>query len=220
MVNIAIDGPAGAGKSTIAKLVAKELGYIYVDTGALYRAIGLYMINNGINLDDTGKISENAQGVDIRLAFEDGKQKVLLSGEDVSDKIRTPQVSMAASAVSAVPKVREFLISLQRKIAENNNVIMDGRDISTVILPDAQVKIFLTASDKVRAKRRFCELEENGENVTFEEVLEDIQKRDFNDSTREAAPLKMSEDAILVDTSDLSLKQSIKVVIEVIKERV
>ncbi len=220
MINVAIDGPAGAGKSTIAKAAAKELGFIYVDTGALYRTIALNSIRNHA-LDDNEKIIALLESTDVKLGFaEDGTQCVFLNDEDVSSLIRTPEISMGASKVSAIPQVREFLLSLQRDIAKNNNVIMDGRDIASVILPNANPKIFLFASPECRAERRYKELIEKGEYVTYEEVLADVNQRDYQDSHREIAPLKPTEDSILADTSKLTLEESINFIIDIIKENV
>ena len=216
-VAVAIDGPSGAGKSTIAKLLAKELQFIYGDTGALYRAIGYMALRRGISLQDAAGIEALLPDLRVEIRYMDGSQRVLVNGEDVSDKIRTPDVSMAASAVSSLPAVRRFLLDLQRDMAKTNNVIMDGRDIGTVVLPDARVKIFLTASAEVRARRRFEELKEKGVPTTYDEVLADMEKRDYDDSHRAAAPLKAAEDAILVDTSSLDLDgavSAIKAVVE------
>lgn len=219
-IAIAIDGPAGAGKSTIAKLAAKELSFIYVDTGALYRAIGLCAYRNNIGSKDADAIIEMIKDINVSLAFNDkGEQIVLLNGEDVSSLIRTPEISMYASDVSAIPQVRAFLLDLQRNMAKTNNVIMDGRDIGTVVLPDAKIKIFLTASPKVRAKRRYDELIEKGMDVKFDDVLSDVITRDYNDSHRETAPLKPASDSVIVDTSDLDLKQSVDKLISIMKER-
>ncbi|MBQ5592807.1 MAG: (d)CMP kinase [Clostridia bacterium] len=218
-INIAIDGPAGAGKSSIAKLVSKELGYIYVDTGALYRTVGLYSIRKGIDTKDTDAVTETLKDIKVELGFVDGAQHVFLNGEDVSDAIRTPEASMGASNVSAIPAVRSFLFDLQRDIAKNNNCIMDGRDIGTVVLPDAQIKLFLTASAEARAERRYKELIEKGEKVDFQDVLDDINKRDYQDSHREIAPLKQAEDALLVDNSGCNLEEGTKLVLDIIKER-
>lgn len=218
-INCALDGPGGAGKSTIAKAVSKELQYVYVDTGALYRAIGLYCRRREIDPADADKVVPELSGINLELRYIDGGQRVLLNGEDVSDKIRTNEISMAASKVSALPEVREFLLELQRDIAGKNNIIMDGRDIGTVILPNAQVKIFLTASAEKRADRRYKELLEKGQDISYEKVLADINERDYNDSHREAAPLKQAEDAVLLDTSDLTLEQSVAAVIAIIKDK-
>ncbi|MGN0516176.1 (d)CMP kinase [Eubacterium sp.] len=219
MFNVAIDGPAGAGKSTIAKAAAKELGFIYVDTGALYRAIAYNAVTSGV-IDDTQKIIDMLADTNVELKYVDGVQAVYLNGDDVSAFIRTPEISMGASKVSAIPQVREFLLNLQRDIAKKNNVIMDGRDIATVVLPNADVKIFLFASPECRAQRRYLELIEKGENVTLEDVLADVNKRDYQDSHREIAPLKPSEDSVMADTSKLNLEESIQLIINIIKERI
>ncbi len=205
MIRIAIDGPGGAGKSSVAKLVAKELGIIYVDTGALYRSIGLYMLENGISIEDTASVVAALPRIDIRLRFTD-RQILLLNGTDVGDRIRTPEVSMAASAVSAIPEVRTFLLDTQRKIAKKNSVIMDGRDIGTVILPNADLKIFLFASPEARAMRRYKELCAKGVETTYEDVLADMNLRDKNDSTRNVSPCVPAEDAFLLDNSELTLE--------------
>ena len=218
-MNVAIDGPAGAGKSTIARAAAKNLGFIYVDTGALYRAVGVYSLRNGLDTENPETVEGTLPHIQVELQFQDGVQHVLLNGEDVSEEIRTPQASMAASAVSAVPAVRRFLFDLQREIAAKNDCIMDGRDIGTVVLPQAEVKIFLTASPETRAMRRFKELQEKGAPDTYEAVLADLKQRDYNDSHRAVAPLKPAEDSVLVDTSALTLPQSVEKVIEVIKEK-
>ncbi|MGN0561631.1 MAG: (d)CMP kinase [Candidatus Fimenecus sp.] len=218
-MNVAIDGPAGAGKSTIARAAAKKLGFIYVDTGALYRAVGVYSLRNGLDTENPEAVESTLPHIQVELQFQDGVQHVLLNGEDVSEEIRTPQASLAASAVSAVPAVRQFLFDLQREIAAKNDCIMDGRDIGTVVLPQAEVKIFLTASPETRALRRFKELQEKGAPDTYEAVLADLKQRDYNDSHRAVAPLKPAEDSVLVDTSALTLPQSVEKVIEVIKEK-
>lgn len=218
-MNIAIDGPAGAGKSTIARAAAKTLGYIYVDTGALYRAVGVYSLRKGLDTKNPETVAATLSHIQVELKFQDGVQHVFLNGEDVSEEIRTPKASMAASDVSAVPAVRQFLFDLQRDIAAKNNCIMDGRDIGTVVLPDAEVKIFLTASPEARAVRRFRELQEKGATDTYEEVLADLAERDYNDSHRAVAPLKPAEDSVLVDTSALTLSESVEKIIEVIKEK-
>lgn len=219
MINVAIDGPAGAGKSTIAKAAAKQLNYIYVDTGALYRTIAYNAVMNNV-IDDTNGIIAMLDNTKVELKYIDGVQAVFLNGEDVSSFIRTPEISMGASKVSAIPEVRAFLLSLQQEIAKENDVIMDGRDIATVVLPNADVKIFLFASPECRAERRYKEFVEKGENVTYDEVLEDVNKRDYQDSHREIAPLKPSEDSIMLDTSKLNLDESIELVIKTIKENI
>lgn len=220
-IAIAIDGPAGAGKSTIAKAAANALGYIYVDTGAMYRALGLFAIRNGVAPDDKDAVNELLKKAEVSLARNEKKEQlIILNGEDVSSLIRTEQVSMAASKISAIPEVRAFLLSLQRDMAKKNNVIMDGRDIGTVVLPDAKVKIFLTASAEIRAKRRYDELVLKGEDVKYEDVLADVIKRDHNDMNREIAPLKPAEDGVIVDTSDLDLQQSIDLLIKTIEENI
>ena len=218
--NIAIDGPAGAGKSTIARRAAAEMGFIYVDTGALYRSVAYYCITNGADLNVPESIEKLLPGITPELRFIDGVQHVFVNGSDVSDKIRTPEVSMAASKVSAIPAVRAFLFDLQRKIAAENNVIMDGRDIGTVVLPNAQLKIFLTASPEARADRRFAELKDKENAPSYEQVLADIIKRDNDDSTRAIAPLKQAEDAVLLDTTSLDLEQSVKAVMDLVKKAV
>ena len=218
-VNIAIDGPAGAGKSTLARKAAEKLGYIYVDTGALYRTVGLYSIRKGYDTKDAEKVISTLGDIDIRLGFTDEGQRVYLNGEDVSDAIRTPEASMGASNVSAIPKEREFLLDLQKEIAKNNDCLMDGRDIGTVVLPDAQVKIFLTASPETRAKRRYDELVLKGSDVTFQEVLDDLIKRDYQDTHREIAPLKAADDAEILDTSPLTFDESLEAILAVIAKK-
>ena len=217
-VNIAIDGPAGAGKSTIAKMVSKELGYIYVDTGALYRTIALYLTENDIADEDIDEAS--LEKADVSLRFIDGAQRVFLGDRDVSDMIRTPEISMAASRTSAIPAVRAYLFETQQKIARENNVLMDGRDIGTVVLPNADVKIFLTASAEERANRRYKELLEKPNCPTYQEILDDIIKRDYQDMHRKTAPLKQAEDAVLVDTTKLNLEESAAAIIKVIKDKI
>ncbi len=220
MINVAIDGPAGAGKSTVARGAAKELGYIYVDTGALYRTVALAAERNGV-LQSAEKTEQMLDDITVNLAFDgSGAQCVYLNGEDVSALIRTPEISMAASNVSKIPAVRAFLLGLQRDIAAKNNVIMDGRDIATVVLPDAQVKIFLTASPECRAERRYKELLEKGENVKYGDVLADVNARDYQDSHREIAPLKPAEDSFVADTTGKSLPQSVEMIVSVIKEKI
>ncbi len=220
MINIAIDGPAGAGKSTIAKTVSKELGYIYVDTGALYRTVGLNALRMGKNTKSEDEVVPTLDGLKVSLRFVNNEQRVFLGDEDVSEAIRQNEVSMAASNVSAIPKVREFLFDLQRNIAKENNCIMDGRDIGTVVLPDAQIKIYLTASAEARADRRYKELIEKGQDVNYDTILKDIELRDYQDTHREIAPLKKAEDAILVDTTKLNLEESIEYMLKTIKERI
>ena len=218
-IAIALDGPAGAGKSTIARRAASELNYIYVDTGALYRSIALAALKKGIEPGDAAEAEKLLPEITVDLAFnESGEQIVLLNGENVSADIRTPEVSMAASKISAIPAVRAFLLDLQRGMAKTHNVIMDGRDIGTVVLPDAQVKIFLTASPEARAGRRYKELVEKGMDVNFEEILQDVITRDYNDSHRETAPLKPAPDSVTVDTTELDFEQSVEKIISVIKE--
>ena len=216
---IAIDGPSGAGKSTIARILAQELHFLYVDTGALYRAVGYSMLSRGVAPGDAAQVEPVLPQLRVELRYVDGLQRVFVNDEDVSDYIRTPDVSMAASAVSALPVVRRFLFQLQRDTAAANDVIMDGRDIGTVVLPDAQVKIFLTASAEERARRRFIELQEKGLQVTFDEVLTDMKKRDHDDETRAAAPLKPAEDAIMVDTTGKTLEESIAMLKQLVLER-
>ena len=218
MRNIAIDGPAGAGKSTIAKTAAKELGFIYVDTGALYRAVGYYVLNKNIDPKNEEKVTGILDEINVCLKFVDNEQRVFLNDEDVSGKIRTPEISMYASAVSAHPSVRQFLFETQRKLARENDVIMDGRDIGTVVLPNADVKIFLTASPEERARRRYEELVLKGEKVNYDDILKDVITRDYNDSHRATAPLKQADDAILLDTTGNELEKSVQLVISTIKE--
>ena len=213
MFNIAIDGPAGAGKSTAARLAAKELGFIYVDTGALYRAIGVSVLRKGLDTSVKENVLPVLGEIKVTLGFVDGEQRVYLNGEDVSKEIRLPEASMAASNVSAMPEVRAFLMSLQRELAEKNECIMDGRDIGTVILPDAQLKIFLTASPEIRAKRRFDELEAKGTTVDYDSLLEEIKQRDYQDSHRETAPLKPAEDSVYLDTSDMPLQKVVETIV-------
>lgn len=215
-INVAIDGPSGAGKSSVAKKAAALLGYIYVDTGALYRTVAYYCISKGIDPKSEKDVEVNLPEITIDIRYIDGNQHVFLNGDDVSGYIRTPDVSMGASAVSAHGAVRKFLFNTQRDIANSNNVIMDGRDVGTVILPEAQVKIFLTASPEARAQRRYAEHIQRGEPCTFSTILAEIIERDYNDSHREIAPLKQAEDAILVDNSNLDFEQSLQAVLNVI----
>lgn len=202
-INIAIDGPAGAGKSSIAKAVAHEKGYIYVDTGALYRSIALFALENSLEGEN---LVNSLDKINLSLEFIDGSQHVIMNNNDISDKIRTPEVSMNASKVSAIPEVRKFLFGLQKKISAENNIIMDGRDIGTVVLPDADLKVFLTASAEERANRRYREIK-NMDGVTYEQVLEDIKKRDYSDMHRDIAPLKQAEDAVLLDTTGMTVDE-------------
>lgn len=219
-IAIAIDGPAGAGKSTIARLAAKELGYIYVDTGALYRTIGLAAFRRNLTAEDKDKIIAMLPEIKVELAFNDRQEQiVLLDGEDVSGLIRTPEISMMASAVSAIPEVRAYLLDLQRDMAHTNNVIMDGRDIGTVVLPDAQIKIFLSASPECRARRRYDELIEKGMDVKYEDILSDVIARDYADSHRDIAPLKPADDAISVDTSGEDLETSVNKLLGIMREK-
>lgn len=219
LISAAIDGPVGAGKSSIARTAAKRLGFIYVDTGALYRAVGLYCHRSGTDMSSPADITSRLPEIKPEIRLCDGVQHIYLNGEDVSEEIRLPEISMAASAVSAVPEVRAALLDMQRKIAAENNVIMDGRDIGTVVLPDAQVKIFLTAAPEIRAKRRYDELCAKGVQTTYEDVLADLNKRDYDDSHRAVAPLKQAEDAVLADTSGLDFEQSCELVCRIIKEK-
>jgi cytidylate kinase len=219
-IAIAIDGPAGAGKSTIARLAAKELGYIYVDTGALYRTIGLAAFRRDLTADDKEQIIAMLPEIKVELAFNERQEQiVLLDGEDVSGLIRTPEISMMASAVSAIPEVRAYLLDLQRDMAHTNNVIMDGRDIGTVVLPDAQIKIFLSASPECRARRRYDELIEKGMDVKYEDILNDVIARDYADSHRDIAPLKPADDAIMVDTSGEDLETSVNKLVDLMRSR-
>ncbi|WP_407386446.1 (d)CMP kinase [Ruminococcus sp.] len=220
-IAIAIDGPAGAGKSTIARLAAKELGFIYVDTGALYRTIGLAATRRGLTADDQAAVIAMLPSIKVELAFnEKQEQIVLLDDEDVSGLIRTPEISMMASAVSAIPEVRAFLLDLQRNMAHTDNVIMDGRDIGTVVLPDAKIKIFLSASPECRARRRYDELIEKDMDVKYEDILSDVIARDYADSHREIAPLKPAADAIMVDTSGEDLETSVNKLLQIMRDHI
>lgn len=221
VIAVAIDGPAGAGKSTVARAVARALGFVYVDTGALYRAIGLAVCRRGIDGADVPGILAALPDIRVGLTYRDGAQRVLLDGEDVSDAIRTPQISAYASQVSSVPAVRAYLLDLQRNMARRQSVVMDGRDIGTVILPDAQVKIFLTASPETRAARRFAELKDKGtEPVSYARILEDMKARDALDASRAVAPLKQAPDAVLLDTSEMTLDESIQAVLSIVRRRI
>ncbi|MGN1433590.1 MAG: (d)CMP kinase [Ruminococcus sp.] len=220
-VAIALDGPAGAGKSSIAKRAAKALDFIYVDTGALYRTIGLAATRKGVDPKPSDEVEKLLSEITVDLTFnEKGEQIVLLDGEDVSGLIRTPEASMMASKISAVPSVRAYLLDLQRNMAKSHNVIMDGRDIGTVVLPDAKVKIFLTASPEARAQRRYKELCEKGMDVKYEDILNDVITRDYNDTHRETAPLKPADGCVTVDTTELDFEQSVEKIISVIKENI
>lgn len=217
--NIAIDGPAGAGKSTIAKAVAKKMNLIYVDTGMMYRAIALFVLRQKIDLQDREKIVEACKNVDVTIRYEDGMQMVFLNGENVSARLRTEEVGTAASVISPIPEVRRKLVELQRRLAAESDCIMDGRDIGTCVLPDAQKKIYLTASSEVRAKRRYDELTAKGETCDLKKIREDIEERDYRDMHRETSPLKQAEDAVLVDTSDMTIEEVIGKIISLCSEK-
>ncbi len=219
MINIAIDGPSGAGKSTMARAVAEELKYIYVDTGALYRAVGLYAYEKGANTKEAKEVAPLLSEIDLKIKYINDIQRVFVNGRDVSEDIRKPEISMATSNVSTISQVRDFLFELQRKIATENNVVMDGRDIGTVVLPDAKVKIYLTATPECRAKRRYEELIAKNEDVDYNFILEDIKKRDYQDMTREIAPLKKAEDAIVVDTSTMTKNEVVQYILKIVKEK-
>lgn len=220
MINIAIDGPAGAGKSTIAKRLAKELGYIYVDTGAMYRAMAYYFLKKHISAEDENRIAAACEHVDITIRYQDGEQQVILNGENVNGVIRNEEVGNMASSTSVYPVVRKKLVELQQQLAVKENVIMDGRDIGTVVLPNADVKIYLTASSKVRAKRRYEELTSKGEVCDLEQIEQDIIDRDYRDMNRETSPLKQADDAVLLDSSDLDIDGVVEKMKEIIKSRV
>ena len=219
MIKIAIDGPSGAGKSTIAKAIAKELGIVYVDTGALYRTVGYYVRQRNVNPKDAEEVTKLLPEIKIEVRYEDGVQNVYLNGENPGDKIRQPEISMYASAVSAIPTVRAFLLETQKDIARKNSVIMDGRDIGTVILPDADVKIFMFASNEARARRRYNELVAKGENVQYDEVLREMIERDYNDKNRDIAPAVPAEDAVMMDNSDMSVEENVKATLDIIRQR-
>lgn len=218
-ISIALDGPSGAGKSTIAKEVARTLGYVYVDTGALYRSIGLYAYRLGKKTNDASEVVPLLSEIKLELKYIDGTQRVIMNGEDVSEAIRAPEIAMAASGVSAIPEVREFLLELQRNMAEKHNIVMDGRDIGTVILPNAQVKIFMTASAEERANRRLKEHLAKGQEISYEEILKEINERDYNDSHRAAAPLKKADDAVELDTSNLDINGAVSAVLGIIDRK-
>lgn len=218
-ISIAIDGPSGAGKSTLARQAAAVLGYLYVDTGAIYRTVALYCHRKGVSPERKEEIAALLPEIEVDIGYSpEGVQQMLLNGEDVSAEIRTPEISMFTSAVSAVPEVRAFLLEKQRELARTKNVIMDGRDIGTVVLPDASVKIYLTAAAEARAQRRCAELREKGMDVSFEEVLRDVRQRDYNDSHRPVSPLKRADDARLLDTTCLNLEESLDVLVRIIRE--
>ncbi|RGU34849.1 (d)CMP kinase [Ruminococcus sp. AF17-22AC] len=217
--NIAIDGPAGAGKSTIARRVAKELSFIYVDTGAMYRAMALYLLRKEVNRDDTEQIGNICQDAEISIEYQNGEQIVLLNGENVNSYLRTEEVGNMASVSSAVPRVREKLLSLQRKLAKDMSVVMDGRDIGTTILPDADVKIYLTASSLTRAKRRYLELQEKGTVCNLDDIQKDIEERDQRDMSREISPLRQAEDAVLVDSSNLTIQQVVDRILQIFRSK-
>ena len=218
-INVAIDGPAGAGKSTISRRAAQALGFIYVDTGALYRTVGLNALRRGVDLEKTEAIAESVKGISVELKYENGEQAVFLNGENVSAFIRTPEASMAASKVSAVPAVREFLFGLQQDIAAKNDCVMDGRDIGTVVLPHADVKIFLTADAEVRAKRRYDELQQKGDKTPYAQILAETKQRDKQDSERAAAPLRQAADAVVLDTSGYTLEQSVEAILALVRRK-
>ena len=217
--NIAIDGPAGAGKSTIARRVAKDLSFIYVDTGAMYRAMALYLLRRKVNRDDTEQIGNICQDAEISIEYKNGEQIVLLNGENVNSYLRTEEVGNMASVSSAVPRVREKLLSLQRKLAKDMSVVMDGRDIGTTILPDADVKIYLTASSLTRAKRRYLELQEKGTVCNLDDIQKDIEERDQRDMSREISPLRQAEDAVLVDSSNLTIQQVVDRILQIFRSK-
>lgn len=219
MVNIAIDGPAGAGKSTVARLVAEKLGYIYIDTGALYRTVAVNALRNGVKTDDVAAVIAILPSTRVELGFSGTFQRVYLNGEDVSEEIRLPEVSLAASNVSAIPEVRHFLLNLQRDIAAENNCIMDGRDIGTVILPNAKYKFFLTATPYIRAQRRYAELKEKGIETDFDVLYKEIEQRDYQDSHREVDPLRQSGDAVLIDSSALTINEVVDKIVSIVTER-
>lgn len=212
--NVAIDGPAGAGKSTIAKLVAKGKGYIYVDTGAMYRGLAIHFLDKGIQPQETEKVIEACKDAEVTIAYEDAVQHVYLNGKDISSRLRNEEVGNMASVTSAIPEVRKKLLELQQNLAKTQNVIMDGRDIGTCVLPHADVKVYLTASVETRAKRRYQELQEKGEDCNLEEIAHDIEERDRRDMTREIAPLKQAEDAVLVDSSDMTIAEVVKTIVD------
>lgn len=219
MFAVAIDGPAGAGKSSVAKAAAQELGFIYVDTGAIYRTIALYVLRQGVDPHQAPAVEALLPQVQVSLEYTQQGQKMLLNGEDVTALIRTPEVSMATSACSAIPAVRAYLLQLQRDLAAENNVLVDGRDIGTVVLPHAQLKVFLTASPEERARRRVAQLEKAGQQADYASILRDIQQRDYQDSHRETAPLRPAEDAVLLDNSSYTFEESVRRLVALVRER-
>ena len=219
MITIAIDGPSGSGKSTISKIIAKKIGFINVDTGALYRTIAYFFLENKINYKEKSEVLKNLNNISVSLKNENFSQTIFLNGVDVTQKIRTNEISMVSSEISVIPEVRQFLLKLQRDIAEKNNIVIDGRDIGTVVIPNADVKIFLTADPKVRAKRRYNQLISKGQSTTFDEILELINKRDYNDIHRKISPLKKADDAILVDNSSLNQKNTVDKLMEIIEKK-
>ena len=219
MITIAIDGPSGSGKSTISKIIAKKIGFINVDTGALYRTIAYFFLENKINYKEKSEVLKNLNNISVSLKNENFSQTIFLNGVDVTQKIRTNEISMLSSEISVIPEVRQFLLKLQRDIAEKNNIVIDGRDIGTVVIPNADVKIFLAADPKVRAKRRYNQLISKGQSTTFDEILELINKRDYNDIHRKISPLKKANDAILVDNSNLNQQDTVYKLIEIIKKK-
>ncbi len=220
MISIAIDGPSGSGKSSISKCLAKKLGFVHVDTGALYRTIAYYLRKNNVDYSNSEKVCENLKDIDIKVKFSNNNQNVFLNGVNVTDKIRSADISIASSRISSMPLVRKFLLDLQKDIAKENNVIMDGRDIATVVLPNSEVKIFLTASPEVRAKRRYNQMVADDPKINFSDVLKNINERDFNDTHREISPLKISDDAVVFDNSDLTFDQTVNSILKIIKERI
>ncbi len=215
--NVAIDGPAGAGKSTIAKLLAKKKGYIYVDTGALYRGLAIYFLDKGIKAGDTAAVIETVKDADVKISYEDGVQQVYLNGKNITSRLRSEEAGRMASATAKIPEVRQKLLMLQKNLAKDQDVVMDGRDIGTCVLPEADVKIFLTASVETRAKRRYDELIEKGESCDIKVIAEDIKKRDQQDMTRKTAPLKQAEDAYLLDSSDMTIEEVVKAIADLCK---
>ena len=220
MFKIAIDGPSGAGKSSVAKALSKKMGIVYVDTGALYRTVGYYIRSVGADPKSAEQVTPHLKDINIEVKYENGTQCVYLNGENLGDKIREPEISMYASAVSAIPAVRAFLLETQKSVAGSNNVVMDGRDIGTVILPDAEVKIFLTASVECRAKRRVLELKEKGMEAKYEDVLKEMIERDNNDKNRDVAPAVAADDAVILDNSDLTMEETLDKIIEIAKTRI